>query len=140
MEFQDPLKIYTAASNIEAHMIVDVLEANGIAAFADEDQTGVSVWAFGTISQFHLPNIWIDRSTAAAAAEVIRDFEERKRRRENSEVGSSQIVMTCEKCGKVSSFPNNQNGTVQECSHCHAYLDVGELEWSEDFGDPEGQS
>lgn len=140
MEFQDPLKIYTAASNIEAHMIVDVLEGNGIAAFADEDRTGVSVWAFGTISQFHLPNVWIDRSTVVAAAEVIRDFEERKRLRENSEVGSSQIVMTCEKCGKVSSFSDNQNGTVQECPHCHAYMDVGELDWNEDFGESEEQT
>lgn len=137
MGFKDPLKIYTAATNIDAHMIVLMLETNGIAAFAEEDQSGVSLFSFGTLSQFHQPNVWIEKSAAQAAAELICGFEERRQKRDNPGVGNSQIQVECEECGKVSSFSDNLNGTVQDCPHCHAYVDVGELDWNEDVGEPE---
>jgi hypothetical protein len=137
MEFKEPLKIYTAATNVEAHLIVVMLETNGIEAFAEEDQSGVSQFAFGTLSQFHQPNVWIDKSAAKATAELIRGFEERKRERAKPDVGNAQIQVECEECGKVSSFSKSLNGTVQDCSHCRAYVDVGELDWDVDFGEPE---
>ena len=79
MEFKEPFKLYTAESNIEAHTIVGILNAEGVAAFAEEDQSGVSLWGFGRISQFHQPNVWIEKSTSKQAAELIRRFEEKKR-------------------------------------------------------------
>ena len=138
MEFQEPFKLYTAASNIEAHMIVEMLGADGIAAFAEEDQSGVSLWAFGRISQFHQPNVWVEKSTARNAAELIRRFEETKRERENHDTSQGEIPVECEACGERSSFPESLNGTTQVCSHCDAFVDVGELDWDEDFGEPEG--
>ena len=27
------------------------------------------------------------------------------------------------------------DGTTQECRHCHAYIDVGDLAWDDDFGE-----
>ena len=137
MEFKEPFKIYTAENNLEAQMIVQMLGANGIAAFADEDQSGVSLWAFGTITQFHQPNVWIEKSATQSAAELIRRFEETKRVRENPGTGNSQIQVECEECGKISSFPDSLDGTTQECSHCQAYLDVGEVECDGAAGESE---
>ncbi len=77
MEFKDPFKVYTAAGNVEAHMIVNMLESQGIAAHAVEDTSGVSLWSFGIISQFHQPDVWVDKSTVQQAAELIRGFEEK---------------------------------------------------------------
>ena len=34
MEFKESLKVFTAASNMEAQMVVKMLETNGIAAFS----------------------------------------------------------------------------------------------------------
>lgn len=135
MNFLKPTKVYTAATNVEAHLIVDLLDSQGIPAFVEEDQSGVSLWALGTISQFHQPNVWVDEVTAQAAAEFIQGFEEQRRRRNNPAEGSAQLTAKCEKCGESTSFPVSQNGSTQVCRHCGAYVDVGELGWKEDFGD-----
>lgn len=134
MQFKEPYKIYTAESNIEAILIVEMLEAVGIEAFADEDQ----FWALGTLTQLHRSNVWIEKSTAPKAAELIRGFDERKWQRAHPDAGTAQIHVQCKECGRISFFPGTLNGTTQECSHCGAYVDVGELEWDTDADDPEG--
>ncbi len=137
MDFQKPVIVYTAATNVEAHMIVEMLLAHGVPAHAVEDQSGVSPWAFGTISQFHKPNIWVDEVNLQQAADLILDFEEKKRARSTPVVGPGEIQVTCEDCGTVTSFPGALDGTTQECPRCGAYVDVGELPWDEDVGEPE---
>ncbi len=137
MELKEPFAVYIAATNLESHMIVDMLKAKGIAAFADEDQSGLSLWAFGTISQFHKPRVWIEKSATEAAARLILDFEERKRQRQNPDGGDDEIEVTCEECGRLTVFPGSLNGTTQECSHCRAFVDVGEFAWDDDFGECE---
>lgn len=34
------------------------------------------------------------------------------------------IRVTCEDCSGVSTFPHRERGTVQNCNHCGAYVDV----------------
>lgn len=137
MDFKKPVIVYTAATNVEAHVIVDMLYANGVPAHAVEDNSGVSLWAFGTISQFHKPNIWVDQSTARKAAELIQDFEEKRRQRDNPGKGTGEIHVLCEECGKTTTFPDSLDGTTQQCSYCDAYVDAGELPWEDDFGTPD---
>jgi hypothetical protein len=45
------------------------------------------------------------------------------------------VEAVCEECGKVATFPTAQRGSVQECPHCRAFIDVGEEEL---FEEPEG--
>ena len=137
MELKNPKIAYTAASNVEAHMIVELLLSNGIPAHAVEDQSGVSMWSFGTISQFHQPNVWVDETSLEQAEELIRDYEEKRRQRERPRETGGEIETVCEDCGKVTSFPDSLDGTTQECSQCGAYVDVGELPWDDDFGEAE---
>ena len=137
MDFKKPVIAYTAATNVEAHMIVELLLANGVPAHAVEDQSGVSLWAFGTISQFHQPNVWVDETNFEQAAGYIRDFEEKKKSRNAPVKGAADLLVNCEDCGKTTSFPASLDGTTQECQHCDAYVDVGDLPWDDDFGEPE---
>ncbi len=137
MDFKKPVVVYTAATNVEAHLIVDMLLANGVPAHAVEDQSGVSLWAFGTISQFHKPKIWVEQTTVQQAAVLIQAFEEKKKARNNPGQGSSEIQVVCEDCGKTTLFSDSLDGTTQDCSHCHAYVDVGDLPWDDDFGAPD---
>ncbi|MFO0821504.1 MAG: DUF2007 domain-containing protein [Pirellulales bacterium] len=137
MDFKKPVIVYTAATNVESHMIVEMLHANGVPAYAVEDQSGVSLWAFGTISQFHKPNVWVDEATFEKAAELIQDFEDKKQSRNTPVEATGDIQVICEDCGKSTSFPRSLDGTIQECRHCGAYVDVGELPWDDDFGEPE---
>jgi hypothetical protein len=133
MPIQDPYKIYTADNNIEAILLVEMLQAAGIEAFVDEDQ----FWALGTLTQLHRSNVWIEKSTASKAADLIARFEERKWQRTHPTGDAAPIPVHCEECGKVSAFPANLRGTTQECFHCGAYVDVGESDWDTDADDPE---
>lgn len=134
MNFDQPTIVFTAATKVESHLVVELLKANGIEALAVEDQSGVSLWAFGTISQFHKPNVWIDSTDVEAATKLVREFERKKRERAEPENSLETIVASCEDCGDYTMFDGTLNGTTQECSHCNAYMDVGEFEWDEDAG------
>ncbi len=140
MDFEKPVLVYTAATNVEAHLIVDLLHAHGVPAHAVEDQSGVSLWGMGTITQFHQPNIWVDQSTVQQAAELIREFEDKRRARNHPDQSSGEIPVVCDNCGKTTAFPKSLDGTTQGCSHCHAYVDVGDLPWDEDFGESDDES
>jgi len=135
MDLKDPVVVYTAASNLEAHVIVDMLTNNGISAHAVEDQSAVSLWQLGTISQFHKPKVWVDRSRAKDAAELIAEFEDKRNDRRQPATSDETISSQCEECMQASDFPAAQNGTTQDCPHCGAFMDVGDLKWDDaDFG------
>jgi hypothetical protein len=132
-EFVNPVVVYTAASNVEAHMIVKLLSTNDIPAYAVEDQSGVSLWAMGTISQFHQPRIWVEDASAEGAAKLIRVFEEKNQMRRQPGLGDNVIAVVCEGCGKTTSFPESQNGTTQDCGHCGCFVDVGDTDFDADL-------
>jgi hypothetical protein len=49
------------------------------------------------------------------------------------------IEVTCEGCGQTGRFPPAQRGSVQECPHCGAFVDVeGRAGSRESEGAPEG--
>lgn len=128
-----PVVVYTAGSNIEAHSLVTWLESNGIQGHAVEDNSGVSLFALGTISQFHDPQVFVDKQDHARAVELVEKFETRRvQRRENGD-GDEPVSSECEECGKSSEFPASEDGTTQNCPKCGAYMDVGEMGWPDDF-------
>lgn len=133
MDFKNPVVVYTAPTNLEAHVVVTMLFANDVPAHAVEDQSGASIWAFGTISQFHKPNVFVDQCNYDRAITLIAQYEEQQRARANAQANEEPIEARCEECGKSSMFPKSQSGSVQECPHCYAYMDVGEIEWDVDF-------
>ena len=47
MELQEPVAICTAASNIEAHEIAELLLVAGVAAQVVEDNSQIGVWIGG---------------------------------------------------------------------------------------------
>lgn len=132
--FEKPVVAYTAATNLDAHVIVRMLEANGVPAFVIEDQSGVSLWMLGTISQFHQPRIWVEEALAEQAKELIRAFEEKNVTRSHREGSGGSLATECEQCGHTTVFPDSMNGTTQDCGHCGGFVDVGESTPDEDFG------
>jgi len=136
MQFDEPTSVYTAETNVELHLVVEMLRANNIESMAIEDQSGASLWAFGTISQFHKPKVWVDKPDEVAAIKLIAEFESRKLKRNSASDEPDELQATCEECDQETSFPAALNGTTQDCPKCGAYMDVGELDWDQDFGTP----
>jgi hypothetical protein len=94
---------------------------------------------FGNLSQLNNPQVWVDQTNVEAAAPLLVEYERERKRRQSkvaaSKVsGAASIDVVCEECGKPTSFPASKNGTTQDCSHCGAFVDVGDEEpfdWSD---------
>lgn len=130
MALKDPFAAYDAADNVEAQLVCGLLTDAGIEAAVVEDMSQAGLWVGGTIAGIHKPQVWIERHEAQRAQPVIATYERRLAERRAAErtagVVGLPIDVTCEKCGRRSTFPAAQLGTIQNCPHCLAYVDVGE--------------
>lgn len=130
MDLHDPVAIYTAASNVEAHEIAELLLVAGIAAQVVEDNSQVGVWVGGLNSVLHKPKVWVSSSDLEAATAVVRGFEERAQQRTlahqvHVDLQSEWIDARCDKCGTVTRYAPIEKGTVVNCPNCYAFMDVG---------------
>ena len=83
---------------------------------------------------------------APQATQLLEEQKERFVGRAERSAGTpEEVEATCEACGKVTVFPGSDAGTVQNCAHCRAYLDVpggddsdwlAEAEGAEEAEDP----
>jgi hypothetical protein len=145
MPLQDPVAVYNASSNFEAHMICNILKDAEIEAYPTDDVSLVGVCAFGLLPEIHKPQVWIDRSGVDRAKPILQEYDRQllERHEVNGKRGGAEDVPVeahCEECGRGSLFPVEDNGTVQECPHCGAYVDVGDTPDAEEWwnvGEPE---
>ena len=129
----DPVLAYTANDNLELHSVVTWLHSGGVRAYAVEDNSGASIYVFGTISQFHKPQVFVDKADLEEAGELLRQFEDKRDARRKDLDGGPSITSQCEECGTTSEFPVSQDGTTQNCPKCNEYMDVGTLNWPDDY-------
>src|SRR5687768_1593476 len=128
MEVHDPVVAYIAADNLEAHLVCSVLAEAGIAAAVVEDISVVGAWIGGWASQLHKPQVCVGRADAELAAPVLQEYERRAAARRAAPADASAggaagepVTVTCEECGKASTYPAAQRGSVQTCPQCHAH-------------------
>ena len=133
ISLREPVSAFTADGNPEAHALMTWLDSHGIQSHVVEDNSGVSLFAFGTLSQFHKPQVYVDKSDLEKATELVRQFEGQRDQRRAASDDAAPIDSECEECGVISQFPATQDGTTQTCPECHAFMDVGTLDWAEDF-------
>jgi hypothetical protein len=139
MPMRDPVAVYNAATNIEAHLICNALFQNEVNAMVVEDASVVGLWFGGAMPEIHKPQIWVERADLDRAKTVLEEYERRAAAQRDSLAAGEPIVVECEECGKQASYPPTQRGTVQDCPHCAAYIDVDDMPWAdvEDFGEAE---
>lgn len=144
MEIENPVVVYTAASNLEAYDVAEALGLVGISAHVVEDLPAIAAWVGGLNSVIHKPQVWVAKTDLEEARKTVLAFEDRQRARRAADLAKisrnqTVILATCERCGEESEFPVVQSGSVQSCPYCSAYLDVDiepdSVEW--DVGKPE---
>jgi hypothetical protein len=140
MGLQDPVAVYNAANHLEAQVVCDLLNQAGIEAYLTEDVSQVGVWWGGLVSEIHKQQVWVDRSNVDQTVPFLDAYEQRRRELAETGLGGqgSEVALVeavCEECGGAATFPAAQRGSVQECPHCGAFIDVGEEEL---FEEPEG--
>jgi hypothetical protein len=132
MSLQDPVAVYSAAGNVEAHLVkMALIEAN-IEAFVSEDLSTGGLWMFGTLPEIHKPQVWVSQSDWERARAICEKYEadareRRKTSQAGDDLGGASVKVLCEECGEESIYPAVQRGSVQDCPRCGAYVDVGEV-------------
>ncbi len=134
-----PVAAYNAENYVEAQVLGTYLAQNGVEAYPTLDRSNAGLSTFGSLPEVFKHQVWIDESNVEAAQPLIAEYErERSRRQSLSNDGlvsdGQPVDVVCEDCGKTTAFPASQRGTVQDCSHCGAYVDVGDEEpfdWSD---------
>jgi rRNA maturation protein Nop10 len=129
MALTDPVAVYNAANNLEARMLSNLLNDAEIEAYSTEDVSPVGVCVFGLISEIHKPQVWTDRTNIERVKPILEDYERRQLQRQQAEAneaskGKPTMEAICKECGHHSVFSIAQQGTVQDCPHCGAYMDV----------------
>ncbi|HEX4142199.1 MAG TPA: DUF2007 domain-containing protein [Pirellulales bacterium] len=138
MGLQDPVAVYQATTNIEAQLIKLWLVESGIEACVLEDLSTAGSWLFGVLPEIHKPQVWVSKSDVERVRPMIEQFEtelaerNRVKKQIRSDVGPP-IDIVCDECHQPSVFAANQRGTIQECSHCGAFVDVGEVDETDAF-------
>ncbi len=73
MELNDPVAVYTAGSNLDAHQLVLALQAFEIESQVIEDNSTAGVWVGGVNSQIHKTQIWVSKvDVAKVTSEPVR--------------------------------------------------------------------
>ena len=132
MELHDPVAVYTAASNLEAHLLAEAMLASGIPAQPIEDNSPMGVLEGGHNATTNHPQVWVSSSDLERAAVVIQAFEAEARQPQSLlgsqvqvELSAEWIDAECDKCGTVTRYAPIEKGTVVNCPNCFAFMDVG---------------
>ena len=132
MELHDPVAVYTAGSNLEAHQLAEAMLAAGIQAQPIEDNSSMGVLEGGSNSTSNHPQVWVSAVDLERAAVVIQAFEMEARRPQillgnqvEVELSAEWIDAECDKCGTVTRYAPIAKGTVVNCPSCYAFMDVG---------------
>lgn len=126
------VEVYRARSGFQAHAFVEALEEAGIKAHVQgafaHPATATGSWgnAGAQAEWWDAPRITVHAADAARAREIILalEGEELRRAAAHDSATGPPVEVVCEECGKTTSFPVSQRGTVQNCGHCGAYVDV----------------
>src|SRR5438445_5313518 len=129
MALRDPVAVYNAANNVEAHLLRNTLANAGVEAFVTED--------ISQTPESRKPQVWVERADFEQVKPIFDDYERRAAELRNASTQNDERAepareVACEKCGERSAFPASQLGSVQQCQRCGAYVDVENEESSEE--------
>lgn len=131
MNLTNPVTAYVASTNLEAQLLKVLLHEAGVEAHVSEDNSLAGLWAFGTLPEIHRPRIWVSEADLNRAQLLLKDYDARASeralvRQQAADSEDAAIEVLCEECNKKSTFPATQRGTIADCPHCGAYVDVGD--------------
>ena len=143
MALTDPVAVYTAENDAEAHLLRDLLAAAGVESSVGENASQAEKWVGGLIAETQTCQVWVGRADAERAGPVLEAYErravERRAAARAAAASGPPVEAVCEECGKPAAFPAAQRGSVQECPHCGAFVDVGEDELPEGWEEEPGE-
>lgn len=145
MRSRDPKCVFVTDRLSVADVVVNSLSHQGITAEVMNRLTlggllGLTIWSSTGVSAEGI-EVWVhDVKDVPRALQVIAEGEERRQQLQRDKAELGPVDAKCEECGQATTFPGKQRGTVQDCPHCGAYMDVpgdeASFDWQNDAEDP----
>jgi hypothetical protein len=128
---RDPKCIYVANSPGEADVVAVWLEEQGFPSRVMNMSTLGGLPGLTPFSPLAIGaggiEVWVlDEVRAPQAKQLLDEHSETLAKHTAALQHGAPIQVNCEECGQSSEFPAKERGSVQECPHCGAYLDVGD--------------
>jgi hypothetical protein len=136
--YRDPRCVFVAESLAQAEAVIGWLGGKDIAAQVIEEHTLGGLDGLNILTGVGARGweIWVERPEVAdQARRLVADYEAEKKAERDSRTG--MVAAVCEECGKTSMYPAREQGTIQNCLHCRAMLDVPDPDNDWDVGEPE---
>ena len=146
---RDPRCVYVGDHQHEVSLVVALLSEEGIDADAVNDATlGGLEGVVSIVPRAGIKGIevWVkDLTQADAARTILAEHAAEVQAKQAARLSrSGSVTVVCPSCQLQSEFPASQQGTVQTCPSCRAYVDIPdpdeETEWPDDFGQPEDEA
>jgi hypothetical protein len=142
MFHRDPKCVHVDYNLAHAQLVVGWLGSHGIAA---EVMNEMTLGGFeGLVSilpsklSFRGVEVWVNNpADADRARQLIADHAAELQASRGNRTGEVEAV--CEECDQPTTFPASEQGTVQQCPHCGAYVDVPGADDEWDVGEPEDE-
>lgn len=114
---EEPVLIFQSDNSMYALLVQNYLAGQGIEVF--DRKLGTAKYPDG--------QVWISHNDAEIAVKLLKKYSEWINTRSETvpEPRGDLIEVVCEECGEITSFPGTLVGSVQECSICLTYVDVG---------------
>ncbi len=140
---RDPRCVFVGERCAAAEALAVTLTAQGIAAEVMDPMTLRGHEELTTLLPGHISangvEVWVQNIADVERAKEMVARKEADDLARAAKTGS--MAFDCEECGKQIIFPATLEGSVQECPHCLAYVDVPDTaahaEVEEDYGAPE---
>lgn len=126
---QDPQCVYVASNPAEADVVSGWLAQQGIASHVVGVDATQGAHAWLPFQEFQAKGIevWVpDVTLRSRAMQLLAEHAELLAARSSANPSAEPIDVLCEECGVISTWPASDQGRVQNCPHCDAYLDIGE--------------
>ena len=133
MIHRDPKCVYVADNLGLAETTVVFLGQQGISAQVMNPMTlgglvGLT-WLSPTGVSANGIEVWVDDpAQAEEARQLLQAHADSKAFKVEQAVRTGKVAAICDECGKPGVFPGSQLGSVQNCPHCGAYMDVVEAD------------
>jgi hypothetical protein len=125
---RDPRCVFVSHNMSEAVVTAAWLNERGVPAEVMSQATlggleGLTGWAPGV--SLRGIEVWVDKAEdVPAARDLLVQHEAVLAERARAAEAAGPIQVHCEECDQSSVFPPSQIGSIQDCPHCGAYIDV----------------
>jgi hypothetical protein len=133
MLYRDPKCVFVASTFAQADVVAGWLQEHGIRAEVMNRETHGGLISPLLTSATGV-EVWV--GNPEQAPEAIRLLGEQELGLFTRKQSGPPLEVVCEECGRSSTFPAEEQGSVQNCPHCSAYLDVEPADGAEQAQEP----